>query len=267
MKWKYNEQFDKDYLNCIYSIKNIINEKRYIGKAINLKNRLIGHRRKNSKSVISKAIQKYGLNNFKIDILEENINNDLMNEKEIFYVKYFNSFKEGYNCSLGGDGGNCFPEGYKHSKASIEKSIKTRKERNIKPSQETKEQISATLKEYYKNNKGHNSGKTFSEESRKKMSESRKKYFLENPLAKEQHLKNIHSPQSIKKTSLKKVGKKRSEEFKKMIGQVHKKLKWCNDGNKNYRLENIPAEYKPGMLNKHKEVQIGADISGTPLPI
>ena len=52
--------------------------------------------------VISKAIQKYGEENFKFFILEEVENNDLLDEKEIFWIAEKNSYYHGYNSTKGG---------------------------------------------------------------------------------------------------------------------------------------------------------------------
>lgn len=62
-------------ISAIYCIKNIINENVYIGSTTNLYRRLIHHRamllqNKHSNSHLQKAFNKYGLENFKIEILE-----------------------------------------------------------------------------------------------------------------------------------------------------------------------------------------------------
>jgi group I intron endonuclease len=49
-------------------------------------------------------MRKYGLENFSFDILEE-CEIEELNEKEIYYIDYFNSHLEGYNQTLGGSNG------------------------------------------------------------------------------------------------------------------------------------------------------------------
>lgn len=49
-------------------------------------------------------MNKYGVDNFIIEIIEDNIPNDILGEKEKFYIKKFNSFYNGYNLTFGGDG-------------------------------------------------------------------------------------------------------------------------------------------------------------------
>ena len=46
-------------------------------------------------------MRKYGIENFEISLIEET---DNPNEREIFWIEYFGTFKCGYNATLGGDG-------------------------------------------------------------------------------------------------------------------------------------------------------------------
>ena len=47
------------------------------------------------------AMRKYGIEHFHIELIEETNNPE---EKEQYWIKYYNSFKKGYNATLGGDG-------------------------------------------------------------------------------------------------------------------------------------------------------------------
>lgn len=54
-------------------------------------------------------MKKYGIENFYIELVEDNISDEDINEKEIFYIKQYNSYidfenSNGYNATLGGDG-------------------------------------------------------------------------------------------------------------------------------------------------------------------
>lgn len=95
----------------IYGIKNKINGKIYIGQSINIIQRWRRHRtdsrRRNfigENYPIYRAINKYGLNNFDFIVIEECDKNEL-NEKEIYWIKKYNSTNDekGYNVSPGGD--------------------------------------------------------------------------------------------------------------------------------------------------------------------
>lgn len=95
----------------VYYIKNIVNQKGYIGKSFKLRKRLLEHYKKRSDKhkVLYKAFDKHGLENFEFTILqyiEENTENlnTVLSELEIYYIKEFNTFKHGYNLTLGGDG-------------------------------------------------------------------------------------------------------------------------------------------------------------------
>jgi DNA-binding transcriptional regulator YhcF (GntR family) len=52
---------------------------------------------------IYKAINKYGRDSFYIELLEDNISIDDLDSKEIEYIEKYNSFKKGYNSTVGGD--------------------------------------------------------------------------------------------------------------------------------------------------------------------
>lgn len=89
----------------IYKITNKINGKVYIGQSINPEDRFVQHCRvkENYKSLIHLAIQKYGKENFELEILEKDIKN--YNEREIYWIKYYDSTNnsKGYNIAPGGE--------------------------------------------------------------------------------------------------------------------------------------------------------------------
>ena len=89
----------------IYIIRNRINSKVYIGQSVNAAERFIGHCKKssdNGNSLISRAIQKYGANNFWFEVLESQIEN--YNEREKYWIEFYNSIQpNGYNIQAGGD--------------------------------------------------------------------------------------------------------------------------------------------------------------------
>lgn len=93
----------------IYKITNIINNKIYIGKTEGtIEDRWKQHIRDSKKSQIQhrplySAIQKYGINNFKIEIVEQ-CDNTIINDREKYWIEYYNSYKNGYNATIGGDG-------------------------------------------------------------------------------------------------------------------------------------------------------------------
>lgn len=85
----------------IYIIKNDINTKVYIGQSIHSEKRFNEHCKK-GKSLISRAINKYGKEHFWFEILESQIEN--YNEREKYWIKYYNSRSPfGYNLAEGGE--------------------------------------------------------------------------------------------------------------------------------------------------------------------
>lgn len=94
----------------IYKVTNTTNNKCYIGKTTktlderkksHLKNFRLG-----KKSKFYNAIKKYGVDKFTWEELIKCENNDILNEMEIFFIKKYNSFNNGYNSTLGGEGGD-----------------------------------------------------------------------------------------------------------------------------------------------------------------
>lgn len=93
----------------IYKYENLINHKCYIGQSIDIKKRQREHKNAsfNPKHsdydlAIHCAIRKYGLENFSIEILEE-CEKDRLNELEVKWIKHYDSYKNGYNETEGGD--------------------------------------------------------------------------------------------------------------------------------------------------------------------
>ena len=90
----------------IYKITNKINGKIYIGQSIDIQRRWVHHRNSiNEPDLYSlqQAFVKYGIENFEFEILEECLPAEL-NQKEIYYIHYYDSYKNGYNETTGGAG-------------------------------------------------------------------------------------------------------------------------------------------------------------------
>ena len=91
----------------IYKIVNDINDKIYVGQTIQtLKSRFQRHCNLNEDSnmVIKKAISKYGKEHFKIELIEElpNCTHEELDDREIYWIAYYDSFNKGYNSTKGG---------------------------------------------------------------------------------------------------------------------------------------------------------------------
>lgn len=88
----------------IYKITNKVNGKSYIGQTrYTVEFRWRQHIHKKDNTYFHNAIHKYGIQNFTVETLEE-CNYEDLNSKEIFYIAKYNTFNEGYNLTIGGDG-------------------------------------------------------------------------------------------------------------------------------------------------------------------
>lgn len=100
-------------LGKIYLIFNDVNNKVYVGQTIqSLNKRFNGHccYSKTDRSVnmyIKRAIHKYGRNKFHIKLIEE-CPIERLNEREKYWISYYDSYNKGYNLTLGGQDSNYF---------------------------------------------------------------------------------------------------------------------------------------------------------------
>ena len=91
----------------IYQITNDVNQKIYIGKTENsIEKRFKEYcwdasRERNEKRPLYNAMRKYGVEHFHIELIEETNNPE---EREVYWIEKKQSFKNGYNATIGGDG-------------------------------------------------------------------------------------------------------------------------------------------------------------------
>lgn len=91
----------------IYKITNTLNNKVYIGQTVKtVEKRFQQHKNNSNKSyfsqiVLYKAFNKYGIDNFICEEIEQ-VPNELLNDREKYWIEYYNSYFEGYNSTLGG---------------------------------------------------------------------------------------------------------------------------------------------------------------------
>lgn len=93
----------------IYKITNLINGKCYVGQSVDIQKRW--KREKEDASNINshsyeyplmRAFRKYGFDNFIFEVIEE-CKIEELNEKEVYWIDYYDTFFHGYNQTLGGD--------------------------------------------------------------------------------------------------------------------------------------------------------------------
>lgn len=92
-------------MSIIYIITNKITNKSYIGQTQKTMNRRWIQHTSDSKKIRSKfynSIRKYGIECWNLEILEEVQDINLLNEREIYWIAYYNTFNNGYNSNTGG---------------------------------------------------------------------------------------------------------------------------------------------------------------------
>jgi group I intron endonuclease len=90
----------------IYVITNLANGKQYVGKTIqkNPKERWYRHCSPHYyKSSLKAAIDKYGKDNFKFEIVDRGETPEELSRKEGFWIDKLDTFKRGYNRTVGGE--------------------------------------------------------------------------------------------------------------------------------------------------------------------
>lgn len=89
----------------IYLTTNIINNKKYIGKH---KSEIFTEKYKGSGKYLWKAIDKYGIENFEVKLIEKCNSLEELNNREIYWISYYNAVDSDmfYNLASGGDGGD-----------------------------------------------------------------------------------------------------------------------------------------------------------------
>lgn len=242
----------------IYCIINKVNGKLYIGQTVQtIAGRFAGHiynaTRSKSNALISKAINKYNKDNFIVcKIWEGDVN--ILDDKEIYYIKLFDSkVPNGYNLTEGG-GGN---RGYTPSKESVKKQVLSRSW--YKHSEETKQKISIS-----------NTGKIMSEEAKEKVrlkalgrpckEETKNKLRqITTGIKRSEECRRKHSeqqkgrymsPETRKKLSEAHIGKKASEELR-------AKFRLINSGERNPHYgkhHSLEAKQKQSECKKDKTV-------------
>lgn len=218
----------------IYGYTNLESGKMYIGQTLYPKRRWNRHRYGKYKNGWHIDYQKNPYK-YEYSVIEYDIPEDKLDEREVFWISFFDSYHNGYNLTEGGGGSR----GYNVSISTREKISKIHKG---KPKTlEHREKISEAqkgrpktlehrqkLSEAKRGSKPWNTGKHWSNEVKQKISDTNK---------------GLHTGE---KNSM--YGKKHSDEAKAKVSKANKGKHWYNNGIKNITAFECPSGYKAGRL-------------------
>jgi len=216
----------------VYLTTNAVNSKQYVGQTKSKRKQYLG-----SGILLNNAIDKYGRENFKRQVLIRCSSQEELNEQEIFWINKLNTlYPNGYNLMDGGYGFTRHSEEYKrrlskerlgennpfygrkHTEKTKQRISKLGKGRKLgELSEETKRKIGEASKGRVPWNKG----KKHSEETKRKMKEAhRNKDYsgTNNPFYGKRH-----SEETKEKFSIIHSGRKHTEESKKKMSEERTK--------------------------------------------
>lgn len=234
----------------VYKIINLINGKIYIGQDRNNNPNYLG-----SGKILKYSIKKYGIENFKKEIIEECSSLSELNEREIYWIDKLNSRKReiGYNITKGGNGGDVYTGnpnlkeikekmsnsrkgkiGTKHTDDTKKKISEGNKNKII--SDDVKERTRKSIKKLFEGELGKIRKEKISTSMKNRIvsDETKEKFRLsklgdKNPMKKEENKNKLRgrksSDESKEKNRQSHIGKKMSEETKQKIRNSMLKLK------------------------------------------
>lgn len=218
----------------IYGYTNLESGKMYIGQTLHPERRWKAHRYGKYKNGWHIDYQN-NPDKYEYSVIEYDVPEDKLDEREIFWISFFDSYHNGYNLTEGGGG----IRGCNVSISTREKLSKINKgkpktlEQRQKMSEAQKGKPKTLehrqkMSEAKKGSKPWNSGKHWSNEVKQKISDANKGLQTgeKNPM----------------------YGKKHSDEAKAKVSKANKGKHWYNNGIKNITAFECPSGYKAGRL-------------------
>lgn len=118
----------------IYKITNIQNNKSYIGQSIRpVEQRFYRHMNDALNNILdthfARAIRAYGKENFKLEVIDTAETQDELNQKEQYWIRYYNTVEDGYNetDAINKCGGNTYKSKTEEEMESIKDKIRQTK--------------------------------------------------------------------------------------------------------------------------------------------
>lgn len=241
----------------IYKTTNLINNKIYIGKH---KAKKFDPKYKGSGVILQRAIKKYGVKNFKVEIIKWFETLEDLNNGEKYYIKLYNSQNRdiGYNRSEGGDGGSYYENLTQEEKERIKEKQRQARENWTDEFRKTYyEKLSKTSKgrvqslETRQKKSQSLMGHKVSEETRKKIADT-KNTFYQTPEG-EQLKKQIS--ESLMGNIPWNKGKKMSEEYCQISRESHPVGYFHHTEDAKQRISHTLKEgYASGRLKPHEPI-------------
>lgn len=263
----------------IYKTTNLVNGKIYIGQH---KSQVFDRDYHGSGKLIRRAFEKYGIENFKTELLKwcETRSDINKYEKIYIYIYHSNDLVVGYNISKGGDGGDTFSGLADDEKAHRRKKMKmSMSGRIVINNGEIEKYVKPNELQYYLES-GYVEGYLHTPERDKIRSDARKQFFQKYPDFRNSGMfkkgssgfTGKHTEETKEKIRQKLAGTKQSEETRKLKSQLLRERyasgwqnpmkgkepynkgergiwMWVTNGANNIRLrttENIPEGYHKG---------------------
>lgn len=220
--------------------------KSYVGQTTNEKHRrdCFFNNSYYSGTRFENAIKKYGVENFKYEVLFSQVFNtkeeatEVLNEKESYFIEKYDSFKNGYNMTLGGDG----VRGYTLSESSKQQMIeklhefyRTHEDRRKELSEQAKLRIGEKNPFY---------GKHHSKETREKISE-----LASQRIGTDNHFYGKHHKDSAKRKIAEANGKPvlqidpKTGEIIRKFGSTHEAAKFFGNERTNSEIAKVCNGY------------------------
>lgn len=130
---------------------NLVNGKKYIGKDVMNNKYYLG-----SGLLLKKAFKKYGIHNFKKEILAYAENLEELDKLEVYYINLYNALDDNtfYNLSPGGTGGKLYKETHPRSKTVYQYDFNGNFIKKFKDSRVASEEVGVSFSKINKCSRG-----------------------------------------------------------------------------------------------------------------